>query len=174
MNTRDQHTPSAPAGQPAPHAAPSSSDDLFFLFTAAEQADHCEQLAAFLETSVDAAHYDHGSFVRRVSECGTTACALGWAAMKGIGGLVLRWSDDHIYARVTLPDPRHPGIRFGAYTGADLVFGPGAYDAIFDGSNSCMYDSYEDWPDAAAQAEDHVRAVDALLRQARVLRGQED
>lgn len=86
-------------------------------FTPAQQAKHCRQLADFLE-KLPSKKYDHEIYSKN-NACGTVACALGWAAHEGIGGL---------------ESPGWPSISdtwFGPSDSAELVFGPGVFYEIF-------------------------------------------
>jgi hypothetical protein len=79
-----------------------------------EQSFHCTELAMRLE-KLGANRYNHEFYT-----CGTVACALGWAAEYGFGGLFL--------------DENNVPIRAAGQTdvmAADEVFGEGAYQNIF-------------------------------------------
>lgn len=121
------------------------------IFTPEQQAKHCRELADKLENDPRVhKHYDHYAF-RRQGACGTVACALGWAATLGIGGLGF----DGVF-------PTLPSLHC-AVDSANTVFGPGAYHRIFAGYNRVSVDGGE---------ADRCAAIERLRNQAALLETQ--
>lgn len=145
-------------------------------FTREEQAQHCDQLVAVLEET-SAVNYDHSVFVeagRRSNECGTIACALGWAAIRGIGGLKLEQK----------VNPVHPDLMSYVESmwqvtrdSADHVFGDDAWQRIFAAENTSYddklaeaHDEGETVDDLDVQQTDRDEAINRLIDQAISLR----
>ena len=98
-------------------------------FTKKQQAEHCRELASFLQSLPKGGKYQHSIFVadpEGKGECGTAACALGWAAVKGIGGLR---TDRNSWGGSTAP--YLPGKHDDPVNAGNAVFGDGAYSRIF-------------------------------------------
>lgn len=111
-------------------------------FTPEQQAKHCRELADLLDTDQVKNHYNHSYYTNVrdgepdehffdgsdevFNHCGTVACALGWAGVCKVGGLVL----DHVGD----PHLRLNGERLPIDYSADIVFGEGAYERIFSGN----------------------------------------
>lgn len=117
------------------------------LFTIDQQVAHCEQLRAVLK-AVKADTYDHSVFAthcvandvrRSLPSCGTTACALGHAAIHGIGGLFLD--------EVAQPTLIIEGAEFFAERAANIVFGCGAYELVFTGNRRYYWERGDACPD---------------------------
>lgn len=87
-------------------------------YTNEQQKDHRLQLADYLETVPDE-NYNHINYI---------ACALGHAAMQGIGGL--RNVDNFPMFK------DHDSVD-----SAELIFGKGSYDTIFDTMSFIKYES---------------------------------
>lgn len=151
-------------------------------FTKEQQAQHCDQLADLLET-IKPSNYEHSRFVTEndglpspTHTCNTVACALGWAAIAGIGGMMnggigLPYHPDE---ELVCDAMGHADTFSRTERSADRVFGDLAYDGIFDGDMSVTEeDDDEDhdlMDDIEIQAEDRVNSIARLRAQAQRLR----
>jgi hypothetical protein len=100
------------------------------MYSKTQQAEHCSQLAKLLG-KISPSEYHHGTYhLKNYSGCGTVACALGWAAEKGIGNLFLHsCSEDN-----TAGTPRFitaQGASLNPAMAAEEVFGKNSFEEIF-------------------------------------------
>lgn len=134
-------------------------------FTKLEQADHCVRLATLIERS-NPEMYNHEHFeVKSHKPCGTVACALGWAAIAGIGGLKM----EHGFP--TLRDGQAFDV-LSHMSASDVVFGKDAYEEIF----SSYRDTVSNTP-FHGDTDDHGRADSIMLlhkRAAKLIKEHED
>lgn len=142
-------------------------------FTREEQAQHCEQLVRVLrrrkpfeylyDGRVELATFEGQSY--------TAACALGWAAVCGVGGLVVHKGKD----------PVHPGILHLAESSgvltlfdvrrisADHVFGEGAWREVF-GADSSYQQKRAEFSAKGKELHDlHVQYTDLHLDTKRLI-----
>lgn len=103
--------------------------------TLATQKANCLALADHLEKNVTDDQYDHTMFR---SSSGDRACALGHAAFAGIGGMGF---DKSVCCPIlngvklkTYEETNFYGA-FSAEESAEIAFGKGSYDSIFDAGN---------------------------------------
>lgn len=113
------------------------------MFTKAEQAQHCRQLADLLDTDEVKGHYTHEYFTNleggkpnlgrmfrdcergAFAECGTVGCAYGWGGIKQIGGTYVNADGEVLVTGMDALVPQS--------VQADSVYGKGAYARIFSG-----------------------------------------
>ena len=95
-------------------------------------AERLLQLANILD-KVPRKAYDHSSYK---NDCGTTACALGWAVDSGeFKGLNLKFKKESTddYLLVVTRIPKYSGLSFSEDDEADRYFGEGIYHQVFTG-----------------------------------------
>lgn len=91
-------------------------------FTAAEQANHCDELVALLEKVPNKQYDQMVQTQASIEDKNSRSCALGWAASYGIGGLCFKYMK-----------PQHPDCEnsFTSVFAAAYTFGEDAYQHVF-------------------------------------------
>lgn len=101
-------------------------------FTHSQQAEHCRQLIKVLENLRPDQAYYHGWYMVEEddNEC-RSACALGWAAYYGIGGIHLNEFElPTLLEETSMPAYEVAGRVFGKHAYSEIFSGIGTYDPI--------------------------------------------
>jgi len=125
------------------------------------------KLANYLE-SIPANQYQHkhwystGEGQLRNGHCGTSACALGWAAASGLfrsAGLTLREILSGDIKVPTIVEAARYSDEYFASGAADHVFGPFAFESIFSS------EAYDNKDDKQVTRRDAVTRIRSFVRQ---------